>query len=73
MIRLLGEINAFEAKRTSKKALIPDHKFSEIRWDEDTGEENTMEMSDEEIVRKFQLLDNQRNLQKREICRRCFQ
>ena len=61
------------AEDPGKKALIPDHKFSEIRWDEDTGEENTMEMSDEEIVRKFQLLDNQRNLQKREICRRFFQ
>lgn len=73
VIRLLKEMNAFEAKRTSKNALIPDHKFSEVRWDEDTGEENTMEMSDEEIIRKFQLLDNQRNQQKREICRRCFQ
>ena len=28
---------------------------------------------DEEIIEKFQLLDNQRNQQKREICRRCFQ
>ena len=32
-----------------------------------------MDMTDEEIIRKFQLLDNQRNQQKREICRRCFQ
>lgn len=32
-----------------------------------------MEMTDEEVVKKFQLLDNQRNQQKREICRRCFQ
>lgn len=73
VIRLLKEMNAFEAKRTSKKALIPDHKFSEIRWDDATKAENTMEMSDDEIVRKFQLLDNQRNQQKREVCRRCFQ
>lgn len=73
VVRLLEEMNAFEARRTSKKALIPDHKFSEIRWDDATKEENTMDMSDEEIIRKFQLLDNQRNQQKREICRRCFQ
>ena len=30
-------------------------------------------MSDEEIKEKFQLLTNQRNQQKREICRNCFQ
>lgn len=73
VIRLLKEYNAFEAKPTTKKALIPDHKFSEVRWDEATKEENTMEMSDDEIVQKFQLLDNQRNQQKREVCRQCFQ
>ena len=32
-----------------------------------------MDMTDTEIVRKFQLLDNQRNQQKREVCRKCFQ
>ncbi len=73
VIRLLQERNAFEARITSKKALIPDHKFSEVRWDDETKGENPMKMPDEEIIRKFQLLDNQRNQQKREICRRCFQ
>ncbi len=73
VIRLLGGRNAFEARVTTKKALIPDHKFSEVRWDEETRAKNSMEMSDEEIIQKFQLLDNQRNQQKREICRRCFQ
>ena len=73
VIRLLKGINAFEAKATNIKALIPDHKFSEIRWDESTRAENSMEMTDEEIIEKFQLLDNQRNQQKREICRKCFQ
>lgn len=73
VIRLLNERNAFEARVTAKKALIPDHKFSEVRWDEDTKDENTMEMTDAEIIEKFQLLDNQRNQQKREICRKCFQ
>lgn len=73
VIRVLKGINAFEARPTAVKGLIPDHKFSEIRWDEDTKAENTMDMSDDEIIEKFQLLDNQRNQQKREVCRRCFQ
>lgn len=73
VIRLLNERNAFEARKTAKKTLIPDHKFSEIRWDEETKAKNSMEMTDAEIVQKFQLLDNQRNQQKREICRHCFQ
>ena len=73
VIRLLKERNAFEARVTAKKALIPDHKFSEVRWDEETKAENSMEMTDAQIIQKFQLLDNQRNQQKREICRRCFQ
>ena len=73
VIRLLKGINAFEAKQTPIRALIPDHKFSEVRWDEDTKGENPDSMTDEEIIKKFQLLDNQRNQQKREICRKCFQ
>lgn len=73
VIRLFRGINAYEAKKTPIKSLIPDHKFSEVRWDEETKAENPMEMSDEEIIEKFQLLDNQRNQQKREICRNCYQ
>lgn len=73
VIRLLKEWNAFEAKKTNKKSLIPDHKFSEVRWDDDTKGENPMTMTDDEIIDKFQLLDNQRNQQKREVCRKCFQ
>ncbi len=73
IIRLLKFRNAFEAKPTSPKSLIPDHKFSEVRWDDATKAENSMEMTDDEIIQKFQLLDNQRNEQKREVCRKCFQ
>lgn len=73
VIRLLNGVNAFEARTTTAKGLIPDHKFSEVRWDEQTKAENSMEMTDDEIIEKFQLLDNQRNQQKREVCRRCFQ
>lgn len=70
--RLLGGIDAYENVAKSGKHLVIDHKFSEIRWDDDTSEDNTMSMTDEEIIRKFQLLDNQRNLQKREVCRQCL-
>ncbi len=73
VIRLLRKRNAFEAKATTKKALIPDHKFSEVRWDDETKAENSMDMTDDEITQKFQLLDNQRNQQKREVCRKCYQ
>lgn len=73
VIRLFNGINAYEAKRTAIVALIPDHKFSEVRWDKDTKDENPMTMTDEEIIAKFQLLDNQRNQEKREVCRNCVQ
>jgi hypothetical protein len=73
VIRLLRGVNCYEAKQTNAKALIPDHKFSEVRWDEQTKAENSLEMTDAEIIQKFQLLDNQRNQQKREVCRKCFQ
>jgi len=73
VIRLFNGINAYEAKETARNSLIPDHKFSEVRWNENTKGTNPMDMTDEEIIEKFQLLDNQRNQQKREICRNCFQ
>ena len=73
VIRVLRARNAYEARPTTPKGLIPDHKFSEVRWDADTKDENPMSMSDAEIKEKFQLLDNQRNQQKREVCRNCFQ
>lgn len=71
IIKLLGSIDVYEG--TYNANCLPDHKFSEIRWDENTKEENPDDMSDEEIKEKFQLLTNQRNQQKREICRNCFQ
>jgi len=73
VIRLLKEWDVFEARKNNKKSLLPDHKFSEVRWDEATKAENSMDMTDEEIIQKFQLMDNRRNQQKREVCRQCFQ
>lgn len=73
ILEVLGNQSAYEDSGGPRLNLLPDHKFPEIRWDSDTPTENSTEMSDEDIRRKFQLLDNQRNQQKREVCRQCFQ
>lgn len=73
VLKLLGNVNAYDLSSGNKSGLLPDHKFPEIRWDDSTREENDEEMTDAEIRSKFQLLDNQRNQQKREMCRNCFQ
>ncbi|MFA5075552.1 MAG: hypothetical protein WC436_05625 [Candidatus Babeliales bacterium] len=74
IINTLNSVNAYEGKRApSANTLIPDHKFPEIRWDAETKGQNLDTMSTDEIKKKFQLLDNQRNLHKREVCRNCFQ
>lgn len=71
IIRVLGGVEVYE--NTPNQHCLPDHKFSEIRWDADTKSENPDKMTDQEIRSKFQLLNNQRNQQKREVCRNCFQ
>ena len=71
ILRVLREFDVYEYR--ASKHCLPDHKFSEIRWDENTKEENPDTMLDEEIKAKFQLLNNQRNQQKREACRKCYQ
>lgn len=73
IIQVLGSYDAYEGKPRPSHALLPDHKFPEISWDHETRQENPDDMSDEEIRRKFQLLDNQRNLQKREACRKVLE
>jgi hypothetical protein len=73
IISLLGAFDAFEAKVTRKEGLLPDHKFPEIRWDAETRRETLEHLTDAEIQGDFQLLSNQRNQQKREVCRACFQ
>lgn len=72
-IKVLGSRNEYDLSKGSVGRLLLDHKFPEIRWDENTKAVNSDDMSEEEIIAKFQLLDNQRNLQKREVCRKCFQ
>lgn len=73
IIRTLQAIDCYEDKKVRKETLLPDHKFPEIRWDEETRRESIEHLNSEEIKRDFQLITNQRNQQKREICRNCYQ
>jgi hypothetical protein len=73
ILKTLSEINVYELSSANKSGLLADHKFPEIRWDEHTKVSNNEDMAEDTICAKFQLLDNQRNQQKREVCRRCFQ
>lgn len=71
IISILKNFDAYEAKAASH--LLPDHKFPEIRWDEATKRDNLENLTDSEIKKDFQLITNQRNQQKREACRSCYQ
>jgi hypothetical protein len=73
IIKVLGSYDAYEGKVRPSHSLLPDHKFPEISWDENTRVENPDDMTDDQIRAKFQLLDNQRNLEKREACRKVVQ
>lgn len=73
IIRLLGSRDAYEGKKVNKDSLLPDHKFPEIRWDENVRRSDLSKLTDDDILHDFQLLTNQRNLQKREVCRACSQ
>ena len=73
IISLLGAFDAYEGKVMKKEGLLPDHKFPEIRWDAATRRQNLDDLTDDEILNDFQLLSNQRNQQKREVCRSCYQ
>lgn len=60
-LNALDNLNSYELSGANKAGLLPDHKFPEIRWDTETREDNPEIMSEDEIRKKFQLLDNQRN------------
>lgn len=71
MLKVLGNIDVYENRINLHS--LPDHKFPEIRWDSQTKADNPDTMTDAEIKAKYQLLTNQRNQQKREVCRECYQ
>jgi hypothetical protein len=73
IIEVLKSFDAFEAKIVRKEGLLPDHKFPEIRWDSETKRDSLEHLTEIDIKKDFQLMSNQRNQQKREVCRTCFQ
>lgn len=73
IISVLNNHDVYEDKQVKKESLLPDHKFPEIRWDLSTRRDSLEDLTEEEIKRDFQLMTNQRNLQKREVCRKCYQ
>lgn len=64
-------INAYTGDPASTSCL-PDHKFPEMRWDKDTPDSNE-NLSKEEMLEKFQIVPENINQMKREVCRGCFQ
>jgi len=72
IIKLLNGFDVYENRKIRGNHVVIDHKFPEIRWDTETQRENLDDLSDEEIIHDFQLMDNQRNEQKREVCRNCL-
>jgi hypothetical protein len=71
IIKLLNSYDAYEGKLGTREGLLPDHKFPEIRWDLTTRRENLETIEDQTVLEDFQLMTNQRNQQKREVCRNC--
>jgi hypothetical protein len=73
IISVLSMYDCYEGRVVKKEGLLPDHKFPEIRWDDNTKRMDLSNLNSTEIKRDFQLLNNQRNQQKREVCRGCYQ
>lgn len=70
IFRVHEGINSYTGEPTSISCL-PDHKFPEIRWDKHTPESNSS-LSEREILEKFQIIPENINQMKREVCRKCF-
>lgn len=73
IVNLLNGYDVYENRLGKKENLLPDHKFPEIRWGSYTKRDSLEDLTDQEIIEQFQLLSNQRNQQKREVCRQCYQ
>lgn len=71
LARMKRYIEAYSGDRMNEKFLLADHKFPESRWDESTPRDNRADMSETEILQKFQLLDNASNLRKKQMCESC--
>lgn len=70
IFRVHNGINSYTGEPASISCL-PDHKFPELRWDRNTPESNA-DLSEQEMVEKFQIVPENINQMKREVCRKCF-
>ena len=66
IFKALGNFDAYGNKPVGRSAL-PDHKFPEPRWAAGTAESNEG-LTEEEMRKKFQLIPENANQTKREVC-----
>lgn len=71
LARLKRYIEAYSGEKMDEDFLLADHKFPESRWDENTPDMDNRNLSEEDILKKFQLLDNASNLRKKQMCESC--
>lgn len=71
LARLKRYVEAYSGEKMDEDFLLADHKFPESRWDENTADINDPQMSESDILKKFQLLDNASNLRKKQMCESC--
>ncbi|WP_270357803.1 hypothetical protein [Adlercreutzia equolifaciens] len=70
ILDLLPSVDCVFQESVSSSSCVIDHKFPSSRWV--NGESpNRDDMSDEEIIQKFQILSNRSNLQKERYCQQC--
>jgi len=69
VIELYGNKEIISQREMVSNLLEVDHRFPQVRWSKD--EDYNVNMSDEEIKKKFQLLTRQNNLWKSRYCEHC--
>jgi len=74
IVQILKNYDCYEDNYHGKN-LVVEHKFPEVRWNNEyKNKTKKIPLSNKEYIKeKFQLMTNQRNQQKREVCRSCFQ
>lgn len=65
-----NNVEAITQRTYQPAELEVDHRFAQLRWSK-PEDANPPDMSDDEIVAKFQLLTRQHNLWKSRYCERC--
>jgi hypothetical protein len=69
VMRLYDYTEAITLRKLSPEQLEIDHRFPQVRWSQ--RESLDLDMSDQEIYRRFQLLTREHNLWKSRYCERC--